>query len=462
MNIYNLDHTIVATSTGTQKVPIGIIRISGSLSACIMKRIFEPLAKEAVDERKALNGWFKNPRTGEKIDEGIIVYYKAPRSYTREDMLELFMHGNPYLINEMLSVCIHEGARLAEPGEFTYRAFVNGRIDLVQAEAINELISANSIYHAKGVLKNLEGRFSEILHVIKANLLSLMALIEAEINFAETDEIELIDNYVQDLRKVKMQLRKCIVMYEEKKHISSGYSIAIVGKANAGKSSLFNVLLDENRAIITEMAGTTRDYITEKIMFDNFPVTLIDTAGIRTARNKIERIGIERTQEIVNKSDGVILIFDGSRNWDAQDDHICASWKDKALMAIINKHDLRQRMRTEKVLNMVKQMQIPLIHTSLIGHYGIKKVEQCLKDKVKMLISMYAEDDLTINLRQYSIIRKCYRELDKAEKALKKGISVEYAMLNIEEARRQLDQLTGASCADDILNIIFSKFCIGK
>ena len=462
MNEYNLDTTIAALSSGNQRVPIGIIRISGTLSLHIMKRIFDPLAKELVSERTAIHGWFKNPKTGEKIDEGILVYYKAPKSYTREHMLELFTHGNPIIMNEILALCIHEGARIAQPGEFTYRAFINGRIDLVQAEALNELINADSIYHAKAALRNLEGKFSEHLNNIKNELLTLIAHGEAEIDFAETDDIESSGNFVQPIHAIKVQLKKFIAMHKEKRYLSGGYTIAIVGKANAGKSSLFNILLNKNRAIITEIAGTTRDYITEKILIENFPVTLIDTAGMRTARNKIEKIGIERTIEIVNKTDGVILLFDGSKRWDNQDEQICAGWKNKALMAVINKHDLPQKLRVEKVSGIVTGLNIPLIQTSLVTNYGTDKVELCLHEKIKTILAMYSEDDILINVRQYSIMRKCLKELEKTERALHKGISLEYIMLGLNEARKQLDQLTGMTCADDILGIIFSKFCIGK
>lgn len=460
--MYKISDTIVSLSSALQKAPIGIIRLSGDLSLQIALTIFKPHNKRKILERHATNGWILDPKTSKIIDEAIMIYYKKPKSYTAEDMVELFTHGNPYLIDNIIKLCTDSGARLAEKGEFTLRAFLNGRIDLIQAETINDLINADSFYQASSLINKLSGTFSNKLANIKEKLLNLYSEIEAEINFAETDELDLNGDYLKKISIIKKDLQKLIKSSQNQAFLSDGYKVAIVGKPNVGKSTLFNILLKKKRAIVSEIAGTTRDYITEKIIINDFPITLIDTAGFRTVKSKIEKIGIENTKKIIKKSDAIIIIFDGSKALKDEDFNIIKEANKKAFLAIINKIDLPQRIRKEELLSKLNKNNIPVINASMKTRKGVKEINRVLEAHISKYLSKIDNDNFYLNLRQHTLLKKMYMEVQEAEKALIKDISIVYISENVKAAIDYLQELTGEKIREDILEIIFSKFCIGK
>jgi len=460
--MYKINDTIVSISSGLQKAPIGIIRLSGDLSLKIALSIFKPHKERKILERYAMNGLIIDPRNSKIIDEAIMIYYKKPKSYTAEDMVELFTHGNPYLIDKILKLCIDFGARLAEKGEFTLRAFLNGRIDLIQAETINDLINADSFYQASSLINKLSGNLSNKLAKIKEQLLNLYSEIEAEINFGETDELGLNEDYAEKISMIKKELQKLIKSSKNQAFLSEGYKIAIVGKPNVGKSTLFNILLKKKRAIVTEIAGTTRDYITEKIIINDFPITLIDTAGFRKVKSKIEKIGIENTKKIIKKSNALIMIFDGSKALKDEDLNIIKEANKKAFLAIINKIDLPQRLRKEELLSKLSKNNIPVINASMKTRKGIQEINKALEAHLSKYLSKLDNDNFYLNLRQYTLLKKMYLEIQEAEKAFSNNISIVYISENVKAAFDYLQELTGEKIKEDILDIIFSKFCIGK
>lgn len=459
--MYKLNDTIIAISSAFQKAPIGIIRISGENSLKIALTIFHPITKQ-IQERFATNGWIRDPKNNNKIDEAIMIYYKKPKSYTAEDMVELFTHGNPHLINKIVNLCIDLGARPAEKGEFTFRAFINGRIDLIQAEAVNELIDADSAYQAETFINKLEGTFSNKLQKVKEKLLNLYAEIEAEINFGDTDELELNQNYLAEISSIKNIIDNLIRKSKNKAFLSDSYKIAIVGKPNVGKSSLFNILLKHNRAIVSEIPGTTRDYITEKIMINHYPVMLIDTAGFRKAKNKIEKLGIEQTKKIINQSDALIMIFDGSKNLQQEDFHIIKEANKKAFLAIINKNDLPQRLNKNILSSEINNPSLPIINASMKTYKGLKEINKILKNYITEHLDKIDKDDFYLNKRQYSLLKNIHKEIQAAHKGLNQGISLVYISENVKAAIDYINELTGEKIKQDILEMIFSKFCIGK
>jgi len=458
-----MQDTIVATASGMQRAAIGVIRISGHDVLKIMRRIFRGGKSDKLKDRLAIKGWIVEYDSGNKIDEVVVIYYKNPKSYTGEDMVEIFSHGNPFIMNEIVHNCVKAGARIAKEGEFTYRAFMNGRIDLIQAEAINELIQAESIYAVRNALGKLKGGLSELVLKIRNKLIDLIADMEAEINFGETDQIENQGNYIKDINLIKKEIKEILKNHDNSRFITDNYKIASVGKPNVGKSSLFNALLQKERAIITDIPGTTRDYIEDRIIIENLPVILIDTAGIRISNDKIEKIGIEKTKEIIDYSDKIIAVLDSATELDEQDMYIFKSWKDKICLVVMNKIDLAERIDIRAVEREVKAYKTPIIKTSIIKKLGIEEVRECIRKAIKTLISKRRNDaGYILNERQYDYLMNALKEIDKAKRDLLRGVSVEYAIMNLYEATKGLEELTGEISVEEVLDQIFSKFCIGK
>ncbi len=456
--------TIVAIASGVQRSPIGVIRVSGAGCKKIIRRIFRDGGLKHLKDRNIIKGWVYDYEGRDRIDEVLVAYYKAPRSYTMEDMIEIFCHGNPLIMNEIVYNCIKAGARLAKEGEFTYRAFVNGRIDLIQAEAINELIQAESMYAIKNVVKKMKGEFSKYINEIKDKLIDIIAEIEAVINFEDTDEIEDSSDLIVDLIKVKKEIQNIIKRYEKNRFISDSYKVAIVGKPNVGKSSLFNKILNKERSIITEIPGTTRDYIEERIMLEGIWVALIDTAGIRETGDKIEMVGIKKTIDIINEADSIIGILDAGEEIDERDIYLVNKWRKKICMLVLNKIDLSERrIDIKRVKELIKGDKIPIVEGSMIKDIGVDEIKKDLKERIKGLIMKYdSENMFGLNLRQYNILRNVLREVKKSEGELRKGVSLEYVVIFLNGAVKMLEEVVGGIAVEDVLDKIFSKFCIGK
>ncbi|MBX0310678.1 MAG: tRNA uridine-5-carboxymethylaminomethyl(34) synthesis GTPase MnmE [Sulfurihydrogenibium sp.] len=443
--------TIVANATPLIPSAISIVRISGDKALEIGKKIFS--LPEKITPRKVYFGKIFNHK-GEVIDEGLFVYFQKPKSFTGEDLVEIYPHGSVPVVKSILEACFMYGARLARPGEFTERAFLNGKIDLLQAEAIADLINAKSERAAKIAVSILEGKLSKQINALREKLINLISLIEAEINFPE--DVEEIDSslIISQLEEAKSQIEKLLASYKKGNLIKEGIKLAIVGRPNVGKSSLFNALVGYERAIVSEIQGTTRDFIEESLKIKGIPVILLDTAGLRDTEDKIEKIGIEKAQEKINEADIILFVIDASSGFTEEDKKIYDKIKDKPHIIVVNKSDLNNKPIDffEKYDN--------IVYTSVINNQGIEELEEKI---ITSLGIIEKEDDLFINLRQSTFLKQAKEKIEEIENHISYLINnKEILMIYIQEALNYLDEIIGAISTEDVLDNIFSKFCIGK
>ncbi len=444
--------TIVANATPLIPSAVGIVRISGDKSLDIGKKLFS--LPEKVEERKVYFGKIKD-RHGEVIDEGLIVYFKAPRSFTGEDVVEIYPHGSVPVIKKIIEEAIFYGARFAEPGEFTKRAFLNGKIDLTQAEAIAELIEAKTEAASKAAVSLLEGKLSKKINALKEVLLELVSLIEAELNFPEDVE-EIPDDEIKNkLETVLKQLKELLKTYKKGEILREGIKLAIVGRPNVGKSSLFNALIGYERAIVSEYKGTTRDFIEESLNIKGIPVKLLDTAGIRETEDKIEKIGIQKALEKVEEADIVLFVFDAYEGITEEDLKIYERIKGKNPIIVANKSDLVLDKKEKKYYFK------DILFVSSKTQENIDLLEETIFQKLGLLENK--DEDIFINFRQYTKIKQAVEILENTLKNIEFYLGQkEILMLEIQEAEKHLEEITGEITTEDILGNIFSKFCIGK
>ncbi|NPA58612.1 MAG: tRNA uridine-5-carboxymethylaminomethyl(34) synthesis GTPase MnmE [Aquificae bacterium] len=446
--------TIVASATPLIPSAVGIIRLSGEDALQIGKRLFS--LPEKVEERKAYFGRIRD-REGKTIDEGLFIYFKAPRSFTGEDVVEIYPHGSVPVMKRIIGEAVHFGARLAEPGEFTKRAFLKGKIDLTQAEAIADLIEAKTEKASRVALNLLQGRLSEKVNRLRNSLLELISLIEAEINFPEDIEEIDFEEIKKVLKGVVEQIGELLKTYKKGQLIREGIKLAIVGRPNVGKSSLFNALLGYERAIVSEVRGTTRDFIEESLNIGGIPVKLLDTAGIRETEDKIEKLGIEKALEKVEEADVVLFVFDASEGLTEEDLKIYEKVKDKSPIVIGNKSDLLDKSEKKYYFKDVKDV-------ILVSSKTLENLDQ-LEEKIlhKLNLLEDSDTDVYINLRHYGSFKKAKETLEKVLKNIGDYRDrKEILMLEISEAEKALEEITGEITTEDVLGNIFGRFCIGK
>ena len=444
--------TIVANATPLIPSAVGIIRISGEKAFDIGKKLF-PLKKEP-QERKVYFGNIVD-RKGNVIDEGLIVFFKAPRSFTGEDVVEIYPHGSVPVIRRIISEAIALGARMAQPGEFTKRAFFNGKIDLTQAEAIADLIEAKTEKASQAAVNLLEGKLSKQVKQLRNSLLEIVSLIEAELNFPEDVEEIDFDMVKQTLKNVISQIEKLMATYKKGELIREGIKLAIVGRPNVGKSSLFNALVGYERAIVSEYQGTTRDFIEESFSIQGIPVKLLDTAGIRETQDKIEKIGIEKALEKIQEADIVLFVFDASEGITEEDLKIYQLVKDKNPIIVGNKSDLILDKSSQKYYFK------DIIFVSSKTQENLNKLEEKILQTLNLIED--SDTDIYINLRHYEALKKAKQILQEVLNNIENYRDhKEILMLELTEAEKYLEEITGEITTEDVLGNIFSKFCIGK
>ncbi|SNR76145.1 tRNA uridine-5-carboxymethylaminomethyl(34) synthesis GTPase MnmE [Desulfurobacterium atlanticum] len=462
MKDYLCEDTIAAISTPIGKGAIGIVRISGKEALPILKKIFRMKSgkkKETFEDRKMHYGIAVDTK-GETIDEILAVYMKAPKTFTGEDVVEIHSHGGIYVVRKILRTVLSLGARLAEPGEFTKRAFIHGRIDLVQAEAINEIINANSELSLKVAVNHLKGTLSKKIKEIMDNLFNLKALIEAAVDFPEED-IEIIESakVKEEIEKSIKEIENLLKTYDEGKIVREGIKIAIVGKPNVGKSSLLNALLRDERAIVTDIPGTTRDIIEESITLKGIPVRLIDTAGIRDAKDKVEQIGIARSIEKLKEADIVLFLIDGAQGFTEEDRKIYSLVKDNPnTIVVINKADMPLKVSC-------KEFKKECITISAKTGEGIDKLTEKIMNKLLLEPeTLFKESETMITSERHKkLLEKALKSLKKVLESLEKGFqSPEFLSIDLDDAIDVIGEITGKRTVEDMLDIIFSTFCIGK
>jgi len=446
----NLDDTIVAVASPPGRGGIGVVRLAGSAA----KEIALPMLrnKSELAPSRAIFAELIDPIDSTRIDEVVVTYFAKPNSYTTDDIVEISAHGSPVVLRRIVEIALAAGARMAEPGEFTMRAFLNGRIDLTQAEAVRDLIESQTLYQARVAAQQLGGGISRQLKPIKQQLVDLIATLEAGIDFAEDDLAVMsspeIARRVDDIRP---QLSEIAGSFSYGKIVHEGLTLAIIGRPNVGKSSLFNRLVQRDRAIVTATPGTTRDLVTETVTIGDIPVRLVDTAGLREALDEAEGIGIQKSKEASADADLVLLVLDASQPQNLEDESLLHELGSKSAIVIENKSDITSSGKRSNA-----------IYTSALTGDGIDRLREEILQKITGGSAPAAESGFLTSSRHHQLIEQSIAALDAANVAVGNHIPHEMLLLDLYSALRPLDEITGTTTNDDILNLIFSRFCIGK
>ena len=436
--------------------------MSGKECFKILDRVFVPKNIQNIEEIKGYTIKYGNiVQDNQIIDEVLVSYFKAPKSYTTEDMCEINSHGGNIIMKKILELCLENGATLAEPGEFTKRAFLNGRIDLLQAESVIDVINAKSDREARTAIKQLEGELSKEINSIRKEIMDVMVNIDVSIDYPEYDVENVTNSEVLTmLNSIEKKLISLAKSFDNGKIIKEGIKTAIIGKPNAGKSSLLNAILKEERAIVTEYEGTTRDTIEEFINIEGIPLKIIDTAGIRNAKDEVEKIGIKKSREIAKTADLIIAIFDSSKDLNEDDLEILKLIKGKKSIIILNKNDLKPKINEND--NRLKTSCKDIIKISALNKEGIDN----LYEKIKYLFNLnkinFDNEVLITNVRQKDFITKALDNVKKAKETIEQKMSIDIIAIFIKDILEDLGRITGEFVTEDIINEIFAKFCLGK
>jgi tRNA modification GTPase len=486
----NLDDTIVAIATPMGRGGIGVVRIAGLKAREIAKPMLR--LKHALEPARAVFAELFEPSKehagtaapgcpaelssalASRIDEVVVTYFAKPHSYTTDDIIEIAAHGSPVVLRHIVELCVARGARVAEPGEFTMRAFLNGRIDLTQAEAVRDLIDAQTLYQAKVAAQQLEGALSRRLQPVKQKLVELIAVLEAGIDFAE-DDVSVLPNaaILERIAAVRQPLERLAATFAYGKIVHQGLTLAIVGRPNVGKSSLFNRLVERERAIVTSTPGTTRDLVSETVAIGGIPIQLVDTAGIRQALDEAEAIGIRKSMEALADADLVLVVLDASRSATEEDQELMRQTANRPVIVVANKCDLvgmdrqgfsRAHLVPEGRGNSAPEggQAGPWVRASALTGDGMAELRAEILRHIGGDTGAQAEAGFLTSVRHQGQVQDSLAALDAASGAVATRIPHEMLLLDLYNALRPLDAVTGATTTDDILNLIFSTFCIGK
>jgi tRNA modification GTPase len=455
------DDTIAAVSTPPGRGGIGVIRLSGPLSLEISSAFFRSRDERAtVEPNRARFGRILDPSTGEAVDEVVLTFFKAPHSYTGEDVVELSCHGSPVILRRLLDMVVAGGARLAEPGEFTFRAFFNRRIDLAQAQAVRDVIEAQTDYQARVAARQLEGALSNRLAPVKQSLIEVIVHLESAVEFIEEDiSPEGSAALLSRLGDVARALSDIAESYSFGRLLKQGFDLAVVGRPNVGKSSVFNRLVGRDRAIVTEIPGTTRDTLHESASIDGVPVRLIDTAGIRETTDRVESIGIERSRTAIAEAEVSIVVLDQSEPLTPDDFRLLKLVPEDRRMIVLNKIDLVGRLDAATLPDSAREAAIPI---SALTAAGFDQLTSRLLARLSGAASADRDDIMITDARQHAAIKRALDEIKAAIDLIGQGELEEIILLKLRAGLEALGEVTGETLTDDILGQIFSTFCIGK
>lgn len=457
-----MEDTIAAVATAYGEGGIGIIRISGEEALPILQEIFEFHGDtDTFTSRRMTYGKIIDKEKNQIIDEVLAVYMKGPKTYTAEDVVEINCHGSMVSLRKTLALVLRKGARLAEPGEFTKRAFLNGRLDLSQAEAVIDMIRAKTDKSFDVAVSQLEGRLSLKVEEIRQKLLDLLVDITVNIDYPDEDIEEMTyEKLEESIVETQDMIEKLLETSSTGKMIREGIKIAIVGKPNVGKSSLMNGLLKETRAIVTDIPGTTRDTIEEVLSIRNIPVYLVDTAGIRETSDKVEKMGIEKSKEAFNQADFILFLLDGSRPLEEEDLQIMEFLKERKSLVLINKRDLGEAISIEEISAKLPASQV--IETSLLKGQGITEIEDAVEDLVYGGEIVQKESMMVNNVRHIELLQQAVKSLTDALHMSERREALDFIEVDVKNAYERLGEIIGETVSDDIINEVFARFCLGK
>ena len=451
--------TIAAISTAPGIGGIGIVRMSGKECFDILDKFFKPISDKPIKGYSIKYG--KIYDNDEVVDEVLVSYFVSPRSYTRENMCEINSHGGIIVQNKILQECLKNGAIIAEPGEFTKRAFLNGRIDLSQAEGVIDIINAKTEKEMLVAQRHLAGSLSKKIKEIQQEILDVMADIEASIDYPEYDIEETTNLKINEvLKSVEERLYKLKDSFENGKILKEGVKTAIVGKPNVGKSSLLNLILGENRAIVSDIEGTTRDTIEEYINIKGIPLKIIDTAGIRKTEDEVEQIGVKRSIDNINDAELIIAIFDDSRAFDDRDEEILKLIKNKKVIILINKVDLNKKLIKEN--EEIKKINKDIIEFSTVNEKGLDELYRKIEKMFNLSELESDNSEVITSNRQKQHIMLAIEAVDKAKSSLESQMPIDITAICLKDILEELSEITGENASEDIINEIFKKFCLGK
>jgi tRNA modification GTPase len=453
--------TIAAISTPPGAGGIGIIRISGSEARRILKHVFTPANPPcSFDSHRLYYGTINDPQQDKLLDEVLVVFMQAPKTYTREDVVEIHCHGGFLVLQSVLELILDQGVRLAEPGEFTKRAFLNGRIDLTRAEAVIDVLSARTRKGVDLALEQMSGSLYKEVDKLRTSLVEIRALLETAIDFPE-EEIEIADHramYARLRKEVLAPLEKLIAQADDGRIVREGVSIVIIGRPNVGKSSLLNTLLQEERALVTSIPGTTRDTIEEYIDICGIPVRIIDTAGIREEVEEVEQLGIRRARESINRADLVLFLVDGSKPIDDEDVSLFETVNHKPLLTVINKCDLEARLKRQVHPRIVAEA----VEISAREQTGLEQLKQQIFRRITGGREQWQEEGCTPNLRHKTAMEKGLQALNRVAEGLASGLHNDLITIDLLDGLDQLGDIVGETTTEDVLDVIFEQFCLGK
>jgi tRNA modification GTPase len=448
----------IATAIVPQQGSVGIVRVSGVESVTIAKSLFHAPGRQAWQSHQILYGYIRHPQTQQVMDEVLLLLMLAPRSYTREDVVEFHCHGGIMAVQQVLQLCLEQGARLAQPGEFTLRAFLNGRLDLTQAEGIADLVGAQSPQAAQTALAGLQGKLAQPIRQLRSTCLEILAEVEARIDF-EDDLPPLDEDWVKtQLTHVLAEVERILATADRGELLRTGLKVAIVGRPNVGKSSLLNTWSRSDRAIVTDLPGTTRDVVESHLVVGGIPIQVLDTAGIREAADQVEQIGVERSRVAAQTADLVLLTIDAQEGWTDADQAIYEQVKHRPVILVINKMDL---VESRSVPNYPAAIS-HVVKTIAAQNQGIDQLEQAILAAVQLGTVQAANLDFAINQRQAAALTAAQTALSQVQQTIADQLPLDFWTIDLRTAIQALGEITGEEITESVLDQIFSRFCIGK
>ncbi|MEB3180288.1 MAG: tRNA uridine-5-carboxymethylaminomethyl(34) synthesis GTPase MnmE [Nostocaceae cyanobacterium] len=447
----------IATAIVPQQGSVGIVRVSGSQAMYIAQTLFYAPGKQVWETHRIVYGYIRHPQTQQVVDEALLLIMLSPRSYTREDVVEFHCHGGIMAVQQVLQLCLENGARLAQPGEFTLRAFLNGRLDLTQAESIADLVGSRSPQAAQAALAGLQGKLAHPIRQLRNNCMDILAEIEARIDFEE--DLPPLDEagIVNQIHEISSQLQTIINTADKGELLRTGLKVAIVGRPNVGKSSLLNAWSQSDRAIVTDLPGTTRDVVESQLVVGGIPVQVLDTAGIRETQDQVEKIGVERSRNAAQAADLVLFTIDATAGWTEADQEIYTQVKHRPLILVVNKIDLASPDKIQYP-NSITQ----IVTTAAAQNQGIDGLEKVILETVQAGKTQAADMDLAINQRQAAALIQAKTSLEQVQATIEQQLPFDFWTIDLRGSIQALSEITGEEVTESVLDRIFSRFCIGK